>query len=189
MAGSCISSRVVIRKNCSPRLGSGGNGSIEFWNSGLEECYQLGISFISVFSSHLFSILYCFFGSRPGIHGTGTGFTTTGSQSMGAGVSTCAGLAEKLLKSVNRSDEVWVSTRTYAAWLFKSFLSICLVQFMQPRRSAHEERDNVTVEGNRGQEMAMLYSLTVTSLRSLVIVLHVHLHVLSLASTFAPVFL
>jgi len=69
--------------------------SIEFRNSGLEESYQLSVPFFCFFSSLLFSILCYFFGSRPGINGVGTGFTTSGSQSMGGGVSPCARSAER----------------------------------------------------------------------------------------------
>jgi hypothetical protein len=69
-----MSSGVGIRRNSGPRLGSGGNGSIEFRNSGLEESCQLGVPFICFFTSLLFSILYYFFGSRPSTNGVGTGF-------------------------------------------------------------------------------------------------------------------
>jgi hypothetical protein len=72
--GCCMSSGVEIRRNAGPRLGSGGNGSIEFRNSGLKESYQLGVPFFCFFSSLLFSILFYFFGSRPGTNGIGTGF-------------------------------------------------------------------------------------------------------------------
>jgi hypothetical protein len=56
---------------------------------------SIGRSFLLLLSSLLFSILYYFFGSRPGINGVGTGFTTSGSQSIGGGVSPCAGSAER----------------------------------------------------------------------------------------------
>jgi hypothetical protein len=39
-------------------FGSGGNGSIEFRNSGLEESYQLGVPFFCFFPSLLFSFQY-----------------------------------------------------------------------------------------------------------------------------------
>jgi hypothetical protein len=51
--------------------------------------------FLLFLSSLLVSILHYFFGSWPGINGVGTGFTTSGSQSMGGGVSPCAGSAER----------------------------------------------------------------------------------------------
>jgi hypothetical protein len=54
-------------------------------------------AFLSSVSSHLISIvLYCI-GSRHGINGVGTGFTTSGSQSMGGGVSLYAGSAVRSL--------------------------------------------------------------------------------------------
>ena len=56
--------------------------------------FSIGRSFLLFLSSLLFCTVYYFFGSRPGIHGVGTGFTTFGSQSMGGGVSLCAGPAE-----------------------------------------------------------------------------------------------
>jgi len=95
MAGCCMSPGGEIRRNWSPRLGCGGNGSIEFRNWGLEERYQLGIPFFCFFSSLLFSILYYFVGSRPCINAVNTGFTTCRFQSMGGGVSPCAGSAER----------------------------------------------------------------------------------------------
>jgi len=105
----CMSSGVETRRNWGPRLSSGGNRSIEFQNSGLEEDYQLDVPifcFFSsllfsslLFSSLLFSVLHYFVGSRPGINGIGKAFTTSGSQSMGGGVSPlvspCAGSAER----------------------------------------------------------------------------------------------
>jgi len=90
----CMNLGVQIQRNWGLRLGSGGNGSIEFRNSGLEEV--INCVFHSSVSSLLFSILSYFFGSQPGINGIGTGFTTCGSQSMGGGVSPFAGSAERL---------------------------------------------------------------------------------------------
>jgi hypothetical protein len=75
--------------------------SIEFRNSGLEESYQFGVPFFCFFSSLLFSILYYFIGSRPGINGVGSGFTTSGFQSMGGGVSPCAESTERILYGAN----------------------------------------------------------------------------------------
>ena len=98
--GGCMSSGVEIRRNWGPRLGSGGNGSIEFHNSGLEESYQLGV--LSSVSSLLYSIHYYFIGSRPGINGVGTGFTTSRSQSMEGGVFPSAGFTEKRPYGANR---------------------------------------------------------------------------------------
>jgi len=61
------------QRNWGLRLGSGGNESIEFWNSGLEESNQSGVSVFCFFSSLLFSIL-CYFRSRPSTNGIGTVF-------------------------------------------------------------------------------------------------------------------
>jgi len=59
---------------------------------------------------------------------------------------------------------------------------------MQPRRSAPKEGDDVTAARGPGRVKAVLYSRLATSLRSLAIILPIHLHLLSLASTFATVF-
>jgi len=66
---------------------------------------------------------------------------------------------------------------------------LSLVRLMQPRRSAPKERDNVTVARYSGRVTAIPYSRLATSLRSLAIILPIHLHLLSLVSTFATVFL
>ena len=47
----------------------------------------------------------------------------------------------------------------------------------------------VTAARDPGRVTAILYSRLATSLRSLAIILPIHLHLLSLASTFATVFL
>jgi len=49
----------------------------------------------SLLDVFLFLSSLLFFGSRPGINGVGTGFTTSGSQSMGGGVSPCTGSTER----------------------------------------------------------------------------------------------
>jgi len=51
------------------------------------------------------SSLLLFFGSRPGINSVGTGFTTARSQSMGGGVSLCAGSAER--SPLSFTDQMW----------------------------------------------------------------------------------
>jgi len=48
---------------------------------------------------------------------------------------------------------------------------------------------SVTAARDPGRVTAILYSRLATSLRSLAIILPIHLHLLSLISTFAPVFL
>ena len=53
----CMSPEVETRRNWGPRHGSGGNGSIEFRNSGQEDSNQLGVPFICLFSSHLHTVL------------------------------------------------------------------------------------------------------------------------------------
>jgi len=72
--GFCMRSGVEIRRNRGPRIGSGGNGSIEFRNSGQEERNQSGVPFCHFFSSLLFTILLYFFGSWPSTQGVGVGF-------------------------------------------------------------------------------------------------------------------
>jgi hypothetical protein len=46
---------------------------------------------------------------------------------------------------------------------------------MQPRRSAPKEGENVTVTGHCGRVMAILYSQLASGLRSLAIILPIHL--------------
>ena len=62
-----------------------------------------------------------------------------------------------------------------------------LVRFIQLRRSAPKEGDNVTAARDPGRVMAMQYSRLATSLTSLAIILPIHPHLPSLASTFASV--
>jgi len=81
LLGCCMGSGVEKWRNWGPRLGSRAELSIE--HSSL------------LFSSLVISILCYFFGSRPGINDFGTGFTTSGSQSMGGGVSPGAGYAAR----------------------------------------------------------------------------------------------
>jgi hypothetical protein len=71
-------------------------------------------------------------------------------------------------------------------WCF-SFLSLSLVHFMQPRWSAPTEGDDVMVVYDPGRVKAILYNLLTRNLRSLVIILHIHPHLLLLISTFATV--
>ena len=59
---------------------------------------------------------------------------------------------------------------------------------MQPRRSALKEGDNVTATRDCGRVTAILYSRLATRLRSLAIILPIHLNLLSLESTFATVY-
>jgi hypothetical protein len=60
---------------------------------------------------------------------------------------------------------------------------------MQSRSSAPKEGDNVTAARDRGLVTAVLYSRLATSLGSLAILLPIYQHLLSLAPTFATVFL
>jgi len=60
---------------------------------------------------------------------------------------------------------------------------------MQPRKYAHKERDNVTAARDPGRVAAVQYCRLATSLRSLAILFPIHLHILSLVSTLATVFL
>jgi len=70
------------------------------------------------------------------------------------GVSPCTGSAERSpLSCTDRLWDLWVRMIAYIGWLFHlcfPFLSFSLVQFMQPRRSAPEERENVTAARDPG---------------------------------------
>jgi len=115
----------------------GFSSEVEIWRTG---------SLLDVFL--FLSSLLLIFGSRPSINGVGTGFTTSGSQSMGGGVSPCARPAERSPWSrTDRLWDLWVRTSTYVAWLFLCFhyFPFLLVYgIMQARRSATKEGDNVT---------------------------------------------
>ena len=89
--------------------------------------------------------------------------------------------------SIGSESFEFVRVRTRHARLMLPSLISCTV--MQPRRSAPDERDNVTAAHDPGRVTAILYSRLATSLRSLAIILPIHLHILSLASTFATIFL
>jgi len=56
-----------------------------------------------------------------------------------------------------------------------SFLSISLVRFVQPRRSAPKEGDKVTATRDCGRVTAILYSWLATRLRSVAGILPIHL--------------
>ena len=122
------------------------------------------------------SSLLLFFGSRPGIYCVGTGFyhllmevefprtpdPPKGHHSavpIGSGTYDC----------------VRVRTRQECIMLSFPFLSFSLVRFVQPRRCAPKERDNVTATRDCGRVTAILYSRLATRLRSLAIVLPIHL--------------
>ena len=97
----------------------------------------------------------------------------------GCGVSPCARSAERSpFSSSNQYRDLWFRTSTYAAGTYNAsftFLSFSLVQFLQPRRSAPKEGDNVTAARDQGRVTAILYSRHATRLRSLAIILPIHL--------------
>jgi len=80
----------------------------------------------------------------------------------------------------------YVRGRNARCFLPFPFLVSCTV--MQPRRSAPKEGDNVTATRGCGRVTAILYSRLATRLRSLAIILPIHLYLLSLESTFATVY-
>jgi hypothetical protein len=69
----------------------------------------------------------------------------------------------------------YVRGRNVQCFLPFAFLSFSLERFMQPRRSAPKEGDNVTATRDCGRVTAILYSRLTTSLRSLAIILPIHL--------------
>jgi len=140
------------------------------------------------------SSLLLFFGSWPGINGVGTGFTTSGSQSMGGRVSPCTGSTERSPWAVLISCGTYGFVRLcmwngYLIPSFHFFPFLLLYGIMQPRRSAPKEGDNVTAPHVTcpGPGNARWYSWLATSLRSLAIILSIHLHLQSLESTCATI--
>jgi len=69
------------------------------------------------------SSLLLFFGSRPGINGVGTGFTSSGYQSMGGGVSLFTGSTERSPGAVliGCGTYGFVQLRTWKGFLIDSF--------------------------------------------------------------------
>jgi len=150
--GCCMRLGAELMWNWGPRLWAEELGQ-DFWDSGLEESYQLDIPSFCFFCSLLFSIIDYFFGSRPGTNEVGIGFTTSGSQSEEGGIFPRA-----------RSTERWPSAELIGSGTFEfgrvrtrhdcwilPFLSFSLEWWMQPRRSAPREGDNVTAGCDPGQ--------------------------------------
>jgi len=69
----------------------------------------------------------------------------------------------------------YVRGRNAKCFLSFPFLSFSLVRVLQPRRSAPQERDNVTAARDCGRVTAIIYSRLATRLRSLAIILYIHL--------------
>jgi len=101
----------------------------------------------------------------------------------GGAVAPCARSAQRSpLSCSDRWWDLWVLTIAYVGWLFlrsSLFLSFSLVQFMQPRWSAPKERDNVMAARDCSRVMAILYSRLATRLRSLAIILPIHLFIIT----------
>jgi len=103
-------------------------------------CY-LGCSFV------LFSLLYFFTSLDPDPVQMASArvFTSSGDKSSGGGVTPCAGSAEWLPYGTDRLWDLWGRTFAYVELLFDRFYYLLLLYgFMQPRRSAPKEGDNVT---------------------------------------------
>jgi len=60
-----------------------------------------------------------------------------------------------------------------------AFHSFSLIRFMQPRRSAPKDTDDVTVARDPGRVSAILYIRLATSICSLVIILPIHIHTIT----------
>jgi len=97
-------------------------------------------------------------------------------------------------EGIDRLRDIWVHIIVYMEQLIDCFLTISCVSYscmvMQPGRYAPQEGDNVTArlhETCPGPGNAISYSRLATSHRSLVIILPIHLHLLSLESTFATI--
>jgi len=121
------------------------------------------------------SSLLLFFGSRPGTNGVGTGFYH---QSMDVEFPHAPDLPKGRHWAVpigsGTYDFVQVRTRQECIILFR-LLFFSLVRFMQPRRSAPKEGDNVTATRDCGRVTAILYSRLATRRRSLAMILSIHL--------------
>jgi len=133
--------------------------------------------------------LVLIFGSRPGTNGVGTGFYH---QSMDVEFPRVPDPPKGRHRAVpigsGTYDFVSVHTQHELYNTYFPFLSFSLVRFMQPRRSAPKEGDNVMATRDCGRGTASLYSRLTMRLRSLAIILPIHLYLLSLESTFATVY-
>jgi len=155
--GWCSSSGVEIRRNWGPRLGSGGKGSIQFRNSGLEVSYQLGVPFFCftfLFSSlslcHTSLLLWVSAPYKWHRHGFyHLPISVNGSWSFPVRQI----LRKVTLSGTDRLWDLWVRTIAYVGWLFHSlfpFSSPLWYRLWQPRRSAPKEGDNVTAARDPG---------------------------------------
>jgi len=126
----------------------------------------------SLFDVFLFlSSVLLFCGSWPGTNGIGMGF---GHLLMKVEFPHAPDLWKGRHCAVPISSRTYdlVQVRMQHECVMLSFLSFSLVQFMQHRRSAPKEGDNVTATRDCGQVMAILYSRLATRLRSRAIILH-----------------
>jgi len=141
------------------------------------------------FSSFLLFIPLCFLGSRPSTNGIATGLyhlRITAKWRWSFPLCYIQRKATVRCQLVARHSSLY---EYVCSMIVQCFLSFSLVWCMQPRRSAPKERDNVTAACDPGRVPAILHSRLATRLRSLAIILPTHIHLLSLKSTFATVFL
>jgi len=153
--GCSMSSAVEIRHNWGPRLGRGGNGSMQSRNSGFEERYQLGIPvfcfsplFYSLPDTSLFLWIsarykWCqheFYHLRISVNGMWSVALRQMRRKVG-------------MSCTHPMWNIWVQITAYVEWLFHSlfaFPSCLLYCHWQPRWSAPKEGDNVTVACDPG---------------------------------------
>ena len=121
------------------------------------------------------SSLLLFFGSRPGTNGVGTGFYHQPMEVEFSRAPDPPNGRPEWYRSVAglMNSYQYVRGRKAQCFLPFPFLFSCTV--MQPRRSAPKEGDNVTATRDCGRVTAILYSRRATRLRSLAIILPIHL--------------
>jgi hypothetical protein len=125
------------------------------------------------------SSLFLFFGSRPGTNGIGTGFyqlRITAKWRWSFPVRRIRRMvAIELYHSVAGLMISYEYVRSRNEQCFLPFPFLFSYTVMQPRRSAPKEGDNVTATCDCGRVTAILYSRLATRLRSLAIILPIHL--------------
>ena len=120
------------------------------------------------------SSLLPFFGSRPGTNGIGMGIYHLLMEAEHSR-SPDPPKGRHWAVPIRSGTYDFLRVRTQHECIMLSFLSFSLVRFMQPRRSAPKEGDNVTATCDCGRVTAILYSRLATRLGSLAIILPIHL--------------
>ena len=175
LVGCCMNSAVEIRRNWGPRLGSGRNESIVS-ESGTEGMLSIGHFFWCLFSSLLHTSLLlwisaCYERRRHGFYHLP--ISVAGRWRFPGHRIHRRAIVQSW--SVAGLFTLYEYVRGMVVEWFP-LLSLSLIRFMQPGRSAPEEVDNAMAALDPSWVMAILSSQPATSLRSLVIILPIYIY-------------